>query len=75
MSRRLLLSAAPAILSGAPRTWSEVEKLLASGNVKGKLAKADGGIRVESSGDALTPLALHRLDHGDPPFMKPGGRA
>ena len=41
MSRRLILSAAPAILSGAPRTWSEVEKLLASGNVKGKLAKAD----------------------------------
>jgi len=41
MSRRLILSAAPAILTGAPRTWSEVEKLLASGNVKGKLAKAD----------------------------------
>lgn len=37
-------------------------------------ATGDGGIRVESSGDALTPLALHRLDHGDPPFMKPGGR-
>lgn len=41
MSRRLILTAAPAILTGAPRTWSEVEKLLASGNVKGKLAKAD----------------------------------
>jgi D-serine deaminase-like pyridoxal phosphate-dependent protein len=39
MSRRLLLAAAPAVLTGAPRSWSEVEKILASGNVKGKLAK------------------------------------
>lgn len=35
----------------------------------------DGRMTVISSGHALTPLALHRLDHGDPPFMKPGGRA
>lgn len=44
MTRRAMLTtalAAPAILKGASRTWSEVEKLLASGNVKGRLAKAD----------------------------------
>lgn len=39
MSRRVVLAAAPAILTGAPRTWMEVEKILSSGNVKGKLAK------------------------------------
>ncbi|HSA62312.1 MAG TPA: hypothetical protein VLE03_08740 [Nitrospiraceae bacterium] len=39
--------------------------------------RATGGGRVEvvSTGDALTPLSLYRLDHGDPPFMKAGGRA
>jgi L-ascorbate metabolism protein UlaG (beta-lactamase superfamily) len=26
-------------------------------------------IEVVSMGDALAPLSLHRLDHGDPPFM------
>jgi D-serine deaminase-like pyridoxal phosphate-dependent protein len=41
MTRRLVLAAAPAILTGAPRSWSEVEKILASGNVKGKLLKED----------------------------------
>jgi len=41
VSRRLILAGAPAILTGAPRTWQEVEKILASGNVKGKLAKED----------------------------------
>jgi hypothetical protein len=34
----------------------------------------DGRAEVVSSGESLTPLALHRLDHGDPPFMKSGGR-
>ena len=37
-------------------------------------AGQDGRMGVVSSGESLTPLALHRLDHGDPPFMKPGGR-
>ncbi len=36
-------------------------------------AKADGGTEVVSLAEALAPLALHRRDHGDPPFMKPGG--
>jgi hypothetical protein len=34
-----------------------------------------GGVDVVSTGDALFPLNLYRLDHGDPPFMKPAGRA
>ena len=34
----------------------------------------DGRVGVVPSGESLTPLALHRLDHGDPPFMKPSGR-
>lgn len=38
-------------------------------------ANQDGRMEVVSSGESLTPLALHRLDHGDPPFMKSGGRA
>ncbi len=38
-------------------------------------AGQDGRVGVVLSGESLTPLALHRLDHGDPPFMKPGGRA
>lgn len=33
---------------------------------------SDAQIEVVSTGDALTPLSLHRLDHGDPPFMTPG---
>jgi hypothetical protein len=37
-------------------------------------ANQDGRMEVFSSGESLTPLALHRLDHGDPPFMKSGGR-
>jgi len=37
-------------------------------------ADQDGRMEVVSSGESLTPLALHRLDHGDPPFMKSGGR-
>jgi L-ascorbate metabolism protein UlaG (beta-lactamase superfamily) len=32
----------------------------------------DERIEVVSTGDALTPLSLHRLDHGDPPFMTTG---
>lgn len=31
--------AAPAVLRGATRSWAEVEKILASGNLKGRLAK------------------------------------
>ncbi|MEK7300262.1 MAG: hypothetical protein AAB072_04115, partial [Nitrospirota bacterium] len=38
-------------------------------------ANQDGRMEVVSSDESLTPLALHRLDHGDPPFMKAGGRA
>ena len=38
-------------------------------------ADQDGRVEVVSSGESLTPLALHRLDHGDPPFMKSAGRA
>jgi hypothetical protein len=34
-------------------------------------AQADGGTEVVSLADALSPPALYRLDHGDPPFMKP----
>lgn len=41
VTRRLVLAAAPAVLTGASRPWSEVEKILASGNVKGKLSKED----------------------------------
>jgi hypothetical protein len=35
------------------------------------LYRSTGGERIEvvSTGDALAPLSLHRLDHGDPPFM------
>lgn len=31
--------AAPAVLKGAARPWAEIEKILASGNVKGRLSK------------------------------------
>ena len=34
-----------------------------------------GRMGVVPSSESLTPLALHRLDHGDPPFMKSAGRA
>ncbi len=33
-------------------------------------AGPDGGTEVASLATALAPLALYRLDHGDPPFMK-----
>ncbi|TLY38981.1 MAG: hypothetical protein E6K59_12865 [Nitrospirae bacterium] len=33
-------------------------------------AAPDGGTIVTSAGETLFPLALYRLDHGDPPFMK-----
>jgi hypothetical protein len=35
-------------------------------------ATDDGQIDVVSTGDALTPLTLYRLDHGDPPFLTDG---
>ncbi|HXV68904.1 MAG TPA: hypothetical protein VD738_08270 [Nitrospira sp.] len=30
------------------------------------------GVEVIPAGDALAPLSLYRLDHGDPPFMQSG---
>ena len=33
-----------------------------------------GSVQVVSTGDALSPLTLYRLDHADPPFMQAGGR-
>jgi len=35
-------------------------------------AQANGGTEVVSLAEPLSPLALYRCDHGDPPFMKPG---
>lgn len=35
-------------------------------------AKPDGGTEVLSLAEALSPLALYRLDHGAPPFMTAG---
>jgi hypothetical protein len=32
-------------------------------------SRPDGGTDVISTADRLSPLALYRLDHGDPPFM------
>lgn len=37
-------------------------------------ATADGHVDRLSAGDALAPLTLYRLDHGDPPFMKSSAR-
>ena len=37
-------------------------------------ATADGRVDRLSAGDALAPLTLYRLDHGDPPFMKSSAR-
>jgi hypothetical protein len=34
-----------------------------------------GGIEIVQAGNALAPLTLYRLDHGDPPFMKASGQA
>ena len=34
----------------------------------------DGSVQVLSAADVLTPLLLYRVDHGDPSFMKRGGR-
>ncbi len=31
---------------------------------------ADGQVKPLTTGEALTPLSLHRLDHGGPPFIK-----
>lgn len=33
-----------------------------------------GSVQVLSAADVLTPLPLYRVDHGDPSFMKRGGR-
>jgi hypothetical protein len=35
---------------------------------------ANGLVEPMKTGEALTPLSLYRLDHGDPPFMKAGSR-
>jgi hypothetical protein len=37
-------------------------------------AGQDGRMGAIAPGESLTPLTLHRLDHGDPPFMKSAGR-
>jgi len=39
-------------------------------------ARPDGGADIVSGAEALAPLALYRLDHGDPPFLStsPRGR-
>jgi len=34
----------------------------------------DGLVESMKTGEALAPLSLYRLDHGDPPFMKAGSR-
>lgn len=34
----------------------------------------DGSVQVVSAAEALAPLSLYRLDHGEPAFMKRGGR-
>lgn len=34
----------------------------------------DGSVQVLSAAEVLTPLPLYRVDHGDPSFMKRGGR-
>ena len=36
--------------------------------------KPDGSIEALSLAKILAPLELYRLDHGDPPFMKPAGQ-
>ncbi|MGQ0694736.1 MAG: MBL fold metallo-hydrolase [Nitrospiraceae bacterium] len=38
-------------------------------------ATSRGHVDVVLTGDALSPLSLYRLDHGDPPFMNSGERA
>ena len=35
----------------------------------------DGSVQISSAGEALAPLSLYRVDHGEPSFMKRGGRA
>ena len=35
-------------------------------------AASNPEVEVIATGDALAPLTLYRLDHGDPPFMKSG---
>jgi L-ascorbate metabolism protein UlaG (beta-lactamase superfamily) len=35
----------------------------------------DGRVHVMSVAEHLSPLSLYRRDHGDPPFMRAGGRA
>ena len=37
-------------------------------------SSGDGTVQVSSAAPALAPLSLYRLDHGDPAFMKRGGR-
>ncbi len=37
--------------------------------------RSDGGLDVLSIADQLSPMNLYRLDHGDPPFARQGGRA
>ena len=34
-----------------------------------------GSVQISSALEALAPLSLYRIDHGEPSFMKRGGRA
>jgi hypothetical protein len=36
--------------------------------------RPDGLVEPLATGEALTPLSLYRLDHGDPPFIKANSR-
>ncbi|MGE3154927.1 MAG: MBL fold metallo-hydrolase [Nitrospiraceae bacterium] len=36
--------------------------------------RPDGSMEAVSLAQTLAPLELYRLDHGDPPFMRPSGR-
>lgn len=38
-------------------------------------ARPDGGTEIVSGAEALAPLNLYRLDHGDPPFLPASRRA
>lgn len=38
-------------------------------------ARPDGGTDIVSGAEALAPLSLYRLDHGDPPFLSTPPRA
>ena len=67
-----------ALLTGNWERPEELAKLLAEHQCRYHYSQAldifhdspDGGAEVASAADPLAPLALHRLDHGDPSFMQ-----